>query len=251
MPYDPSDSSFADPAALARELERVATICHGCRLCVTLCPSFPLLFARVDAHDGEVSRLTAADHAAVSDACFDCKRCYVKCPYTPPHDWNVDFPALMLRERAVRRAREGYPRGARALARIDRAGRVNRFLAPLVNLALKTRPFRWLLEKVLGVHRDADLPRFRFRTFAWWWRRRSRPPAARATEGAAPPVPRVALFPTCYVNYNEPALGRATTAVLEWNGVDVTCPATLCCGMPFLDAGDLDGARAQASKVLP
>jgi glycerol-3-phosphate dehydrogenase subunit C len=170
----------------------------------------------------------------------------------------------MLRERAVRRARVGYPRGARALARIDRAGRVNRWLAPLVNVALRTRAVRWLLEKTLGIHRDADLPRFRFRTFASWWKRRRSWVAARARAAdtpapgvpaaggvPAPAVPKVALFPTCYVNYNEPALGRATTAVLEHNGVDVACPATLCCGMPFLDAGDLDGARAQAARVLP
>lgn len=244
MPYAPSDPAFHDPGALAQELERVAGICHGCRLCVTLCPSFPLLFDRVDAHDGELSRLTATDYADVSDACFDCKRCYVKCPYTPPHEWNVDFPALVLRERAVRRARDGFPRGARTLARVDRAGRGSRWVAPLVNLALRTRPLRWLLEKLLGIHRDADLPPFRFRTFASWWRRRAPRPAA-------PAAPRVALFPTCYVNYNEPALGKAATAVLEHNGVEVSCPADRCCGMPFLDAGDLEGARGQAAKVLP
>jgi glycerol-3-phosphate dehydrogenase subunit C len=155
----------------------------------------------------------------------------------------------VLRERAVRRARDGYPRGARALARIDLVGRINRWVAPLANFALRLRPFRWLLEKTLGIHRDADLPRFRFRTFSWWWARKARDQGASAP--ALAEAPRVALFPTCYVNYNDPALGRATTAVLEWNGVDVTCPATLCCGMPFLDAGDLDGARAQAAKVLP
>jgi Fe-S oxidoreductase len=245
MPYAPSDPAFADAGALSQELERVATICHGCRLCVGLCPSFPLLFDRVDAHDGDVAKLTLADHADVSDACFDCKRCYVKCPYTPPHAWNVDFPALVLRERAVRRAREGFPRGARTLAQVDRAGRRSRWLAPLVNLALRLRPFRWLLEKALGIHRDADLPRFRFRTFAWFWRRR-RPPSP-----PAPGAPRVALFPTCYVNYNEPRIGNAAAAVLAHNGVDVACPEDRCCGMPFLDAGDLDGARAQASKTLP
>jgi Fe-S oxidoreductase len=122
---------------------------------------------------------------------------------------------------------------------------MSRWIAPLVNLALRLRPFRWLLEKALGIHRDADLPRFRFRTFAWSWRRR-RPPGP-----PAPGAPRVALFPTCYVNYNEPRIGNAAAAVLAHNGVDVACPEDRCCGMPFLDAGDLDGARAQASKALP
>jgi Fe-S oxidoreductase len=178
------------------------------------------------------------------DDCFDCKRCFVKCPYVPPHAWQVDFPALMLRERAVRKRRDGVDRSAAFLARIDRAGRTNRWVAPLVNLSLRLRPVRWVLEKVVGIHRKADLPPFRFRTFASWFRRRRAP----ARED---PVARVALLPTCYVDYNDPALGKAAVAVLEHNGVDVTCPADRCCGMPFLDAGDLDGARAQAAKVLP
>src|SRR2546422_136614 len=156
MAYDPSSPTFWDETALAGELERIANICHGCRLCFNLCPSFPNLFARVDAHDGDVSRLGAADYASVVDDCYGCKLCFVKCPYTPPHEWNVDVPALMTRERAVRARKDGVPRRDRFLAEVDKAGRRTRWVAPLANLANRLPPFRWVLEKVMGIHRKAD-----------------------------------------------------------------------------------------------
>jgi glycerol-3-phosphate dehydrogenase subunit C len=250
MHYDPNAPPFWEPTALAAELLRVATVCHGCRLCFNLCPSFPTLFDRVDAHDGEVEKVVAADYEAVVDACYGCKLCYVKCPYTPPHELAIDFPALMLRERAVRAKRDGVPFRDRLLSRVDRAGKANRFVAPLVNAALRFPPFRWVLEKVVGIHRKARLPKFRFRTFASWFRGR-RPGSAAGESPAASQGPAVAVFPTCFVQYNEPSIGKALVAVLEHNDVSASCPATLCCGMPFLDAGDVDGAREQARRSLP
>jgi glycerol-3-phosphate dehydrogenase subunit C len=252
MHYDPNAPSFWEPAALAAELERVATVCHGCRLCFNLCPSFPNLFERVDAHDGDVPKLGPTDYASVVDDCYGCKLCYVKCPYTPPHELRIDFPALMLRERAVRAKREGIPFRERLLSRVDRAGKANRFAAPLVNASLRLAPVRWLMEKVVGIHRKARLPKFRFRTFASWAKGLRKPAAAEGpSTGLGAGAPAVAVFPTCFVNYNEPSIGKALVAVLEHNGASVSCPATLCCGMPFLDAGDVDGARSQAKRSLP
>jgi Fe-S oxidoreductase len=171
----------------------------------------------------------------------------VKCPYTPPHELQIDFPSLMYRERAVRAKRDGVPFRERLLSRVDRAGRMNRFVAPLVNASLELPPFRWLLEKVVGIHRRARLPKFRFRTFASWAKRFK----AGSPAGSQPAKAQVAVFPTCFVNYNEPSIGKALCAVLTHNEVAVSCPATLCCGMPFLDAGDIDGARAQVMRSLP
>ena len=245
MHYDPAGNAFWDGAALATELERVANICQGCRLCFNLCPSFPNLFTRVDSHDGDVSKLVAADYEAVVDDCFGCKLCYVKCPYTPPHHLGVDFPALMTRAKAVGARRDGVRRRDRILARVDFTGRMSRLVAPLVNGSLRFPPFRWLLEKTIGIHRKASLPRFRFKTFSSWFEGWSKSRTPRADSVA------VAVFPTCFVNYNEPEIGKALCAVLDHNGAKVTCPADRCCGMPFLDCGDVDGARKQAAKSLP
>jgi Fe-S oxidoreductase len=245
MPYDPSSPAYVDGAALAKEWERVATICHECRLCFNLCPSFPNLFDRVDAHDGDVSALKAPDYESVADDCYGCKLCYVKCPYTPPHERMLDFPALVTRDRAARVAREGVPRRERFLANVDRAAFLGRWTAPLANLALRLPPFRWLLEKTHGVHRRANLPRFALGTFSRWFRKRRKtkgPPSAGA--------PRVAVFPTCYVDANEPRIGKAMVAVLEHNGADVAVPVSRCCGMPWLDAGDVESARRQAGKSM-
>ena len=100
--YDPTDPKYFDPAALRVELDRVFDLCHGCRLCFNLCPSFPTLFDFIDAKDGDVSALTDGEHRQVVDECYQCKLCYVKCPYVPPHEWELDFPRLMSRVHAVR-----------------------------------------------------------------------------------------------------------------------------------------------------
>ena len=100
--YDPTDPKYFDPAALREEVDRVFDLCHGCRLCFNLCPSFPTMFKFIDANDGDVSALTDAEHDQVVDECYQCKLCYVKCPYVPPHEWKLDFPRLIRRVHAVR-----------------------------------------------------------------------------------------------------------------------------------------------------
>ena len=106
--YRPDDPGYFDETGFRAELGRVFDLCHGCRLCFNLCPSFPTLFDLVDAHDGVVSAMTPAEQDRVVDECYQCKLCYPKCPYVPPHEWALDFPRLMLRAKAVRRG--GAPR---------------------------------------------------------------------------------------------------------------------------------------------
>ena len=134
--YTPDDPAYLDEGDLRVELERVFDLCHGCRLCFNLCPSFPTMFDLIDANDGDVSALTAADQDRVVDECYQCKLCYPKCPYVPPHEWQLDFPRLMMRAHAVRHA-EGRPVRERVtdqvLARTDLVGRVSTAAAPLVN----------------------------------------------------------------------------------------------------------------------
>ena len=241
---DPSSPGFFDPGAVDAELRRVAEVCHGCRRCYNLCPSFDVLFRALDRPDveGEVGELPARDLADFSDLCFGCRLCLPHCPYAPPQRGSVDIPRLVVRDRASRIRSAGKPRlRDRVLASSDALARIAVPLAPVVNALSETRPVRWVMEKVLGVHPDRLLPRWADETFAEWWRRRGGPTAP--TASPAPARDRVALFVTCSVNANSPEVGRAAVAVLERNGCEVVVPPQRCCGMPFLEAGDVDSAR--------
>jgi Fe-S oxidoreductase len=242
MPFSPDDPSFFDAAAVEKELARVTEICDGCRRCHRLCPSFDFMLERVDAHEGDVSKVTSADYRRIVDLCWQCKLCFNHCPYTPPHRFDIDFPRLMLRAKAARARQEGVTRQDAWLGDVDRVGALGSATAPLSNWANGFKPHRVLLEKAVGVHRDRNLPRFHHQTFARWFRRRGPRPA----EGGR----KTAFFYTCSVNYNEPQLGRDAVSVLEKNGCAVSCPEQVCCGMPFLDGGDLDAARANARRNL-
>jgi Fe-S oxidoreductase len=241
--FDPSAHGFYDREAVAKELRRVADVCHLCRRCYNLCPSFDVLFRALDRPevDGEVERLTPGDLGSFSDLCFECKLCIPHCPYYPPHRWDVDIPRLVLRDRAARVRSEGKPPlRERLLSSSDAMGRIGTAIAPLANSVNQSRPARVLLEKTLGIHRDRLLPAFAGETFASWWKRRggaTRPAPGPARDG------RVALFVTCAVNAHMPEIGRAAVAVLERNGCEVVVPEQRCCGMPFLESGDVDSAR--------
>ncbi len=232
-------SEFWSGGALDAELRRVFDICNGCRRCLPLCPSFKELMGALDRDDvdGESDRLPVADMRRVVDLCYQCKLCFNHCPYTPPHRWAIDFPRLMLRARAVAaRERGGVTWQDRALGNTELVGRLGAAAAPLSNWANATRAHRVVLEKVAGIHRDRNLPRFHRQTFSRWF-------AARPAPAAAAGGGRVALFATCPVEYNDPAVGRAAVRVLERNRIDVSLPAQRCCGMPYLDGGAVDEAR--------
>lgn len=238
---DPDAPAFWDAKGLDLELRRVFDICHSCRLCLSLCPSFPALFDAIDTHGETVEGLTESHLRRVVDLCYQCKLCYVKCPYTPPHRFQLDFPRLMLRARAVRAKREGIPLADWILGRPDLVGSIGTSLAPIANWANESAINRWVMEKTLGIHHERVLPRFAGETFGTWVR--NQPPQAKA-EG----TPRVALFATCSVNYNDPDVGKAALAVLRRSGVEVEHPDLVCCGMPHLDGGDLFAARENAKR---
>src|SRR5256712_4870270 len=249
---DLKSPEFWDPSAVDRELRRVYDICSGCRRVLPLCPSFRVLFDRLDmdAVDGDVEKLPARDVKEVVDLCYQCKLCFNHCPYTPPHRWQVDFPRLMLRARAADARQNGVSFQNRLLGNTERVGKLGSLTAPLSNWANELAVHRAFVQAVAGIHRDRNLPKFHRETFTRWFTRRHRasrpgaadaPDAARSAEAA---IPRVALFATCYVEYNQPAVGRAAVRVLERHGVDVALPEQRCCGMPYLDGGAMDQARA-------
>ena len=242
---DIRNPEFWDLGAVDKELRRVYDICGGCRRCLPLCPSFKVLFDRMDveAVDGDVEKLPAADVKEVVDLCYQCKLCFNHCPYTPPHRWEVDFPRLMLRARAAEARRRGVTLQDRLLGNADLVGRLGSLGAPLSNWMNELGVHRAFMQAVAGIHRQRNLPKFNRRTFSAWFKSRPAAPASPASRDAKPPR-KVALFHTCSVEYYEPATGRAAVRVLERNRVDVRVPPQRCCGMPYLDGGAVDEAKA-------
>jgi glycerol-3-phosphate dehydrogenase subunit C len=246
--YDPTDPKYFDPAALAEEVDRVFDLCHGCRLCFNLCPSFPTLFDFIDAHDGDAAALTTPERDQVVDECYQCKLCYVKCPYVPPHEWQLDFPRLMMRVHAVRK-RQGAPIKERltdqALSRTDALGRVSVAAAPLVNRATGTPGSfsRKVMEKTVGLAAQRLLPPYARQRFTTWFKKRARSKAPTGPGGS------VSIFPTCFVEYMDPAVGQDIVRVYEHNGVDCQLPSgTKCCGAPWLHTGNVAQFEAAARR---
>ncbi len=237
---DYADAAYSDAAALDRELHRVAEVCHQCRRCLPLCPAFPKLFELVDASPTEAAGVGAAGFEQVNELCFHCRLCYNHCPYTPPHAWDVDFPALMRREQLARARRDGIPLARRLTTRTDWIGRLGSFAPALLNFANRNRLSRIAMEKTLGIHRDWVQPRYTARTLRRWFRRRG--PRGDGSNG------RVVLFATCSVEYSDPEAGRAAVEVLERSHVRVDVHYERCCGMPFTDTGDLEATRRAAAR---
>ncbi|MCW5700583.1 MAG: glycerol-3-phosphate dehydrogenase [Rhodospirillales bacterium] len=243
------EADFLDTEKLDAELRRVFDICHGCRRCFNLCDSFPRLFDLVDeSESGELDSVASADFKPVVDACTLCDMCFLtKCPYVPPHDFQLDFPHLMLRYRAVERKQGKVPFASRQLTETDRNGRVASNVSGIANWAsaCENKLTRPAMEKLAGVHRDAHLPRFHGKTFAT--RARSETPAVNS---AAPAFGRKAvIYATCFVNYNNPDVGTSCRAVLARNGVDTEVVYPGCCGMPQLEHGDIERVAANSRKI--
>jgi len=241
--YAPNEELYWKAEALDQEIERVFDICHGCRMCFNLCPSFPALFNSVDAHDGDVRKLTREQTDEVVDLCYQCKLCYVKCPYTADdgHSFDLDFPRLLLRYNAQRARKKGIALRERVLGNPVALGKAASKIAGLANWANSVSFHRRIMQSLLGIHRDKKLPEFSAKTFSGW--AKSRISAVRE-----PKAKEVVLFHTCFVDYNAPGIGRDAVEVLERNGVRVLSPAQTCCGMPAMDGGDVDFARSQAER---
>lgn len=196
--------------------------------------------------------LSAADVDRVVDLCFQCKLCYPNCPYTPPHDFALDFPRLLLRWKAHRTRRQGVSLQTRMLRDTVTLGKAASLVPDLANWALRNRLNRVLMEKTVGIHRDKLLPAYHGETFPQWWRRHSPNPetAQRPREGVESTTPmKVVLFSTCLIDYNDPACGAAAVRVLEHNGIEVVWPEGQgCCGMPYLEEGDVDAVVRMARR---
>lgn len=273
----PHDSRYFDARDLEQELKRAFQICHECRMCVNYCGSFPDLFNRIDkqidAGNAEgAEKINAEDIQSVGDQCWQCKLCYIKCPYTPDEGAKemLDFPRLMARERAARARRDGIPLVDKILGEPQIIGALGAgVMAPMSNFVLASSLVRKVQEKVTGISAEFPLPPMARQTFSSWMKahledleKKQKAPKQKALEGEEE-TREVVLFQTCYGEYNTPEVARAAVAVLEHNGYKVFVPGTApedtgsltCCGMPNLDGGDLEGytdkVRQNVALLLP
>lgn len=253
-PIDWKNPEYYEEPKIVAEMERIFNICHGCRRCVSLCNAFPSLFDLVDEGDsGEVDGVPKARFWDVVDQCYLCDMCYmVKCPYVPPHPWNVDFPHLMLRAKAYqfKAGTMKHPVRDRLLSSTDRNGRLATIpvVVQVVNAAAKSRPLRAMGEKVAGIDKDAWVPQFARRTF----RSSAAPSKPHAVKDGERSPGKVAVFSTCYVNYNEPGIGHDLLAILDHNEIPyVLVEKEACCGMPKLEQGDLEAVAAAKARNIP
>ena len=251
-PLDWQSEEFYDEAPLFEELERVFDICHGCRRCFNLCNSFPTLFDAVDESETmEVDGVPKKVYWEVVDHCYLCDMCYMsKCPYVPPHEWNVDFPHLMLRAKAARFRKEGASVRDRILSATDKVGKLAGIpvVVNVVNATNRSNTGRKLLEATLGVHRKAPVPAYHSKSARKRLARleNAKPDAVKPTASTRG---KVVLYTTCYGNRNHPAIDEDLVAVFEHNGIPMAlAEKEVCCGMPKLELGDL-AAVAKAKEI--
>lgn len=250
-PLKQQEPEFWDQDALQKELERVFDICHGCRRCVSLCQAFPVLFDLVDESETlEVDGVDPADYGKVVDQCYLCDLCYLtKCPYVPPHPWNVDFPHLMLRAKAVNYRKGDSKLRDRLITSTDMVGKwaSKPVINSLVNAGNRSAGVRAVMDRGLGIHRSAWLPPYASKPA-----RQKERASDSATANRSVSTRQVTLFTTCYCNYNEPDIVDSLVKVLEHNGVDVAlAEREHCCGMPKLELGDLDSVERLKERNIP
>ena len=259
--YDPQHPSYFDEGDLRGELTRVFDLCHGCRLCFNLCPSFPTLFEFVDQHDGLAERMSRQEQNQVIDECYQCKLCYVKCPYVPPHEWNLDFPRLIMRANAIRARNTSIKDKITdsALGNTDLAGKFSTLVSPIVNSIMTGTgtPLRKVIEKTIGISSKRALPTYARRRFSKWFKETKRLSSSKLTSngpggaGSNPPQASVSVYPTCFIEYMAPEIGEDLVKVFEHNNIECSMPqGARCCGAPWLHSGAIDKFVKVAEKNI-
>jgi len=250
--YDPKNPKYWDKSSLEQELLRTFDICHGCRMCFNYCYSFPTLFKALDSYaNGDVTKITEEDKNKIIEECYHCKLCYVNCPYTDKdnHVFNLNFAALMQRSVHIKAKEKGVSFRDKILENADLAGILNTgLISKIVNYSFRSNFHRVIIEKILGIHRKKLMPEFHLSSFSQWFKKHKKQKQQELPN-------KVVLFSTCFVNYNNPEIGKDAVFVLEKNQCDVEHPKQNCCGMPGLNTGDLSFAlkkiRSNIINLLP
>jgi anaerobic glycerol-3-phosphate dehydrogenase C subunit len=240
--FDIKDPKFLDENALWEEAKRVFSKCKDCRMCISYCPSFPALFDAVDRHDDDINALSKEELAKPLELCFHCKQCYFKCPYTPPHEWKIDFPHLSLRYKIWKFKNQGAKLTDKLMLNTDLVGKLSIPASSLANTIIQMKPVRLLMENFVGVDRRAKLPPFNHESFTEWFKKNSK--NVKGEKG------KVALFYTCLINYNYLNKGKALVRVFEKNDILIELPKQECCGIPFFDIGDVDAVIKKAKDNI-
>jgi anaerobic glycerol-3-phosphate dehydrogenase C subunit len=240
--FDIKDPKFLDENALWEEAKRVFSKCKDCRMCISYCPSFPALFDAVDRHDDDINALSKEELAKPLELCFHCKQCYFKCPYTPPHEWKIDFPHLSLRYKIWKFKNQGAKLTDKLMLNTDLVGKLSIPASSLANTIIQMKPVRLLMENFVGVDRRAKLPPFNHESFTEWFKKNSK--NVKGEKG------KVALFYTCLINYNYLNKGKALVRVFEKNDILIELPKQECCGIPFFDIGDVDAVIKKAKTNI-
>ena len=251
-PLDWVNSDFYDEPKLFQEMERVFDICHGCRRCVNLCTAFPRLFDLIDdGATGELDGVEKKNFWEVVDRCYLCDMCFMtKCPYVPPHPWNIDFPHLMLRAKAVKYKKGEVGFRDKLLSSTDLLGKLASIpvVVQTVNAINKTPAARKVMDTLLGIHAERILPEYDSHKF----RPNAKVNSSYEVRDGARTSGKVAIYSTCYVNYNEPGIGHDLLKILQHNEIP-TClvEKEVCCGMPKLELGDLDAVNELRKVNIP
>ena len=246
LSYNPNESKYWDKAALKKEIDRTFELCHSCRMCFKYCDSFPAIFNFIDNDNIKVPDFTDEQVDKVAEECFQCKICYFKCPYTKDdqHDFNLDFPRLIMRYNAIKAKEKGVPLRDKLLGNPDLLGKIGCSTAGLANWAINSRLNRVVMEKVVGIHREKKLPSFASEKFETWFSKNHQDyliPDDQVQDN-------VVLFHTCFGNYNNPEIAKDAVFVLWKNNINVAVPPMNCCGMPAMESGNLDMAVRQAES---
>ena len=248
-PIDFNNPDFLDQKKLDEEMRRVFDICHGCRRCFNLCDSFPKLFDMIDDSKNEdVESLSSKQFDPVVDACTLCDMCFMtKCPYVPPHEFDLDFPHLMLRYRVLQKKQNKLPKIPLQLAKIDRNAKIGVLFSSLINFisSAKNKFLRKILELITGIDKKVKLPRYNSETFSNYFKKNNNSIKVENLNKDR----KVVIYSTCFVNFNKKNTGVAALKVLKKNGVDVQEAYPGCCGMPFLEQADLPKVVEQAKKI--
>ena len=215
--------------------------CVKCTICETQCPVARVtpLFPGPKFVGPQAERFRGASTISVDnsiDYCSSCGTCTLACPQ------GVKVAEINHHARTAMKEQQGTPLRDKLISRTTLMGAVMTPVAPIANWVLRQKPLRVLVEKVIGIHRDAPMPVADGRTFEGWFKRHT-PLAGSGTKG------QVIFFHGCAGQYFEVETSIKSVQILEHLGYEVLVPKQGCCGLALQSNGQYDGARKYVSRL--
>ena len=217
--------------------------CIKCTICTVYCP---VAAANPDypgpkqaGPDGERLRLKQPDfYDNALKYCMNCKRCEVACPS------NVRIGDIIQAARIKYGPQRNTSLRNFVLSNTDLVGSLATPFAPIVNSAVALKPVRYVMDKVMAIDHRRVFPKYAHGTFTSWYRKH-------AAAAQAVYAKQVAYFHGCYVNYNNPQLGKDLIRIMNALGYGVQLlDKEKCCGVALISNGLYKQARRQAETNL-